>query len=261
MELFAADGHDAGGCERVTGKSGMRPSSVCRRAGRPLRRRDQPGSDPGALQRRFSTPGRRGSRFGVVSGRGRAGFLHCPSRLAGRSLRLALGACGSCRGRAHRRLGIAGPFPGPATFLAGCTARGAIRGAPVLSGSGASGPRLAGCLLRRAECRHRHGRELRSWSRGTGRQGALGLGPRAAPYRRHGGSVARAHADRARYGRQAGCCRSSCPRSRAHPGAGARRWRRRLAASPSVSRSGIRSPGYAASACPAASVPGLSPRR
>ena len=27
MELFAADGHDAGGCERVTGKSGMRPSS------------------------------------------------------------------------------------------------------------------------------------------------------------------------------------------------------------------------------------------
>ena len=28
MELFAADGHDAGGCERVTGKSGMRPSRV-----------------------------------------------------------------------------------------------------------------------------------------------------------------------------------------------------------------------------------------
>ena len=28
MELFAADGHDAGGCERVTGKSGMRPSSA-----------------------------------------------------------------------------------------------------------------------------------------------------------------------------------------------------------------------------------------
>ena len=27
MELFAADGHDAGGCERVTGKSGMRPSA------------------------------------------------------------------------------------------------------------------------------------------------------------------------------------------------------------------------------------------
>ena len=26
MELFAADGHDAGGCERVTGKSGMRPT-------------------------------------------------------------------------------------------------------------------------------------------------------------------------------------------------------------------------------------------
>ncbi len=26
MELFAADGHDAGGCERVTGKSGMRPN-------------------------------------------------------------------------------------------------------------------------------------------------------------------------------------------------------------------------------------------
>ena len=28
MELFAADGHDAGGCERVTGKSGMRPSAT-----------------------------------------------------------------------------------------------------------------------------------------------------------------------------------------------------------------------------------------
>ena len=28
MELFAADGHDAGGCERVTGKSGMRPPRV-----------------------------------------------------------------------------------------------------------------------------------------------------------------------------------------------------------------------------------------
>ena len=28
MELFAADGHDAGGCERVTGKSGMRPSRI-----------------------------------------------------------------------------------------------------------------------------------------------------------------------------------------------------------------------------------------
>ena len=26
MELFAADGHDAGGCERVTGKWGMRPN-------------------------------------------------------------------------------------------------------------------------------------------------------------------------------------------------------------------------------------------
>ena len=28
MELFAADGHDAGECERVTGKSGMRPWEV-----------------------------------------------------------------------------------------------------------------------------------------------------------------------------------------------------------------------------------------
>ena len=31
MELFAADGHDAGGCERVTGKSGMRPPALARR--------------------------------------------------------------------------------------------------------------------------------------------------------------------------------------------------------------------------------------
>ena len=30
MELFAADGHDAGGCERVTGKSGMRPFKCIR---------------------------------------------------------------------------------------------------------------------------------------------------------------------------------------------------------------------------------------
>ena len=30
MELFAADGHDAGGCERVTGKSGMRPLTSAR---------------------------------------------------------------------------------------------------------------------------------------------------------------------------------------------------------------------------------------
>ena len=30
MELFAADGHDAGGCERVTGKSGMRPPWISR---------------------------------------------------------------------------------------------------------------------------------------------------------------------------------------------------------------------------------------
>ena len=32
MELFAADGHDAGGCERVTGKSGMRPKKVTNHA-------------------------------------------------------------------------------------------------------------------------------------------------------------------------------------------------------------------------------------
>ena len=31
MELFAADGHDAGGCERVTGKSGMRRPGRTRR--------------------------------------------------------------------------------------------------------------------------------------------------------------------------------------------------------------------------------------
>ena len=34
MELFAADGHDAGGCERVTGKSGMRPLEVAGVTGR-----------------------------------------------------------------------------------------------------------------------------------------------------------------------------------------------------------------------------------
>ena len=34
MELFAADGHDAGGCERVTGKSGMRPLTYRPRATR-----------------------------------------------------------------------------------------------------------------------------------------------------------------------------------------------------------------------------------
>ena len=35
MELFAADGHDAGGCERVTGKSGMRPVPQAQGPGRP----------------------------------------------------------------------------------------------------------------------------------------------------------------------------------------------------------------------------------
>ena len=34
MELFAADGHDAGGCERVTGKSGMRPLVLQKREAR-----------------------------------------------------------------------------------------------------------------------------------------------------------------------------------------------------------------------------------
>ena len=34
MELFAADGHDAGGCERVTGKSGMRPAAFARELAR-----------------------------------------------------------------------------------------------------------------------------------------------------------------------------------------------------------------------------------
>ena len=45
MELFAADGHDAGGCERVTGKSGMRPSvssgvveAGCKQIGAKLKR-------------------------------------------------------------------------------------------------------------------------------------------------------------------------------------------------------------------------------
>ena len=36
MELFAADGHDAGGCERVTGKSGMRPGLSDLEEGREL---------------------------------------------------------------------------------------------------------------------------------------------------------------------------------------------------------------------------------
>ena len=36
MELFAADGHDAGGCERVTGKSGMRPACVPGDQSRPV---------------------------------------------------------------------------------------------------------------------------------------------------------------------------------------------------------------------------------
>ena len=43
MELFAADGHDAGGCERVTGKSGMRPARVLERLAGSLER-DHPGA-------------------------------------------------------------------------------------------------------------------------------------------------------------------------------------------------------------------------
>ena len=44
MELFAADGHDAGGCERVTGKSGMRPRDLrrVREQMRALSRRAKP---------------------------------------------------------------------------------------------------------------------------------------------------------------------------------------------------------------------------
>ena len=51
MELFAADGHDAGGCERVTGKSGMRPTAtaVCCAAvpGATLRSNPRPGARVG----------------------------------------------------------------------------------------------------------------------------------------------------------------------------------------------------------------------
>ena len=41
MELFAADGHDASGCERVTGKSGMRPYVILSEFLMPT-----PGSEP-----------------------------------------------------------------------------------------------------------------------------------------------------------------------------------------------------------------------
>ena len=51
MELFAADGHDAGGCERVTGKSGMRPYPPAR----------QPRSSLGPARIAHS----RGAHFGV----------------------------------------------------------------------------------------------------------------------------------------------------------------------------------------------------
>ena len=44
MELFVADGHDAGGCERVTGKSGMRPWSGVTFTS--LRRLDNYSSEP-----------------------------------------------------------------------------------------------------------------------------------------------------------------------------------------------------------------------
>ena len=53
--LFAADGHDAGGCERVTGKSGMRPAHALRRSRLDPTRAQQRGTvrdgTPGTLQR------------------------------------------------------------------------------------------------------------------------------------------------------------------------------------------------------------------
>ena len=48
MELFAADGHDAGGCERVTGKSGMRPFVGCYGGRIPGNRAKREGASRGA---------------------------------------------------------------------------------------------------------------------------------------------------------------------------------------------------------------------
>ena len=51
MELFAADGHDAGGCERVTGKSGMRPLAVgSGRNGQSRERAASPAEDEAPLR-------------------------------------------------------------------------------------------------------------------------------------------------------------------------------------------------------------------
>ena len=47
MELFAADGHDAGGCERVTGKSGMRPGNNAAMAATRVRRNIRKGTSSG----------------------------------------------------------------------------------------------------------------------------------------------------------------------------------------------------------------------
>ena len=50
MELFAADGHDAGGCERVTGKSGMRPHHVSSGPGRRRSHAEPPRDRGGARE-------------------------------------------------------------------------------------------------------------------------------------------------------------------------------------------------------------------
>ena len=77
MELFAADGHDAGGCERVTGKSGMRPVAVPQRRSRELRRgRQRPGdvrgNRPLPVDRVQGKRARDGVDRGRLRGRGAA---------------------------------------------------------------------------------------------------------------------------------------------------------------------------------------------
>ena len=58
MELFAADGHDAGGCERVTGKSGMRPQTMRERTIEAMRAHKGE-TEPGSEQKNVGAERRR----------------------------------------------------------------------------------------------------------------------------------------------------------------------------------------------------------
>ena len=137
MELFAADGHDAGGCERVTGKSGMRPRQLpeatilgeprlrlrpglgrddaCDRLASPLARQGQNRTVPGVAWLGAMTPGLAawsealGQRTGAhLADGGELTAKVCVLPFKGRNLFIGHGRVDDWRG-GGRRMGVAVP--------------------------------------------------------------------------------------------------------------------------------------------------------